>query len=103
MATAAFFRVRLEHMVDMRHRLAALATRMPWAQIDAWLAPLLAHRSRAGHTVTHADLFGTTAALLGALVSNTGRPRLPIGLMVSLLWLNHAHNESDEFVVQRWA
>jgi len=33
MATDDFFRARLETMIDMRHALAVLATRMPWAQI----------------------------------------------------------------------
>ena len=40
--------------------------------------------------VEGADLFGTTAQLAGAGVSNAGRPRLPIRLMVSLLYLKHA-------------
>jgi hypothetical protein len=31
MATDDFFRVRLDSMIDMRHSLAVLATRMPWA------------------------------------------------------------------------
>jgi IS5 family transposase len=42
MATDDFFRARLDHMIDMRHPLAVLTTRMPWAQIEASLTPLLA-------------------------------------------------------------
>jgi IS5 family transposase len=53
--------------------------------------------------VEEADLFGPTLAVAGAGVSNAGRPRLPIRLMVSLLYLKHAYNESDESVVERWA
>jgi transposase, IS5 family len=53
--------------------------------------------------VTDADLFGTTSELVGAGVSTARRPRLPIRLMVALLYLRHAYNESDESVVQRWA
>jgi transposase, IS5 family len=34
MATTDFFRARLDAMIDLRHPLAVLATRMPWAQID---------------------------------------------------------------------
>jgi IS5 family transposase len=41
--------------------------------------------------------------LAGAGVSNRGRPRLPIRLMVALQYLKHAYNESDESVVERWA
>ena len=43
-----FFHVGLDSMVDMRHPLAVLATRMPWVQIEASLAPLLAHKDRSG-------------------------------------------------------
>lgn len=103
MATDDFFRARLDQMIDLRHPLAVLATRMPWAQIDASFAPLFAHRRRPGRMVTDADLLGTTAELVGAGVSNAGRSRLSIRLMVALLYLKHAYNESDESVVQRWA
>ena len=40
MATDDFFRARLDSMIDMRHPLAVLATCMPWAAIEASLAPL---------------------------------------------------------------
>lgn len=103
MATDDFFRARLETMIDLRHPLAVLATRIPWAEIEAALAPAFAHKDRAGRTVEGADLFGPTLAVAGAGVSNAGRPRLPIRLMVSLLYLKHAYGESDESVVERWA
>jgi len=48
MATDDFFRARLETMIDMRHSLAVLASRMPWTDIESALAPLLAHKNRAG-------------------------------------------------------
>jgi IS5 family transposase len=32
-----------------------------------------------------------------------GRPRLPMRLMISLLYLKHAFDESDEGVVDRWS
>ncbi len=85
MATDDFFRARLDTMIDMRHPLAVLATRMPWSQIEASLAPLFAHRERAGRVVEDADLFGPTMALEGAGVSDRGRPRLPIRRMVSAI------------------
>jgi transposase, IS5 family len=103
MATDDFFRARLDSMIDMRHPLAVLATRMPWAEIEASLAPALAHKDRAGTVVDGADLFGTTAELVGAGVSARGRRRLPIRLMVALLYLKHAFNLSDEELVQRWS
>jgi IS5 family transposase len=103
MATDDFFRARLETMIDMRHALAVLATRMPWAQIEASLAPLFSHKDRGGRVVEGADLFGPTLEITGAGVSPRGRPRLPIRLMVALLYLKHAYGESDESVVERWA
>jgi transposase, IS5 family len=65
-ATDDFFRARLDSMIDMRHPLAVLATRMPWAAIEAALSPLLAHKDRSGRVVEDADLFGPTAQLAGA-------------------------------------
>jgi len=103
MATDDFFRARLDGMVDMRHPLAVLASRMPWSQIEAALAPAFAHRDRKGHTVEGADMFGPTLSVAGAGVSAAGRPRLPIRLMVSLLYLKHAFNESDESLTERWS
>ena len=44
--TADFFRVRLETMIDLRHPLAVLASRMEWAGIEAGLAPLFARTTR---------------------------------------------------------
>jgi IS5 family transposase len=103
MATDDFFRARLDQMIDLRHPLAVLATRMPWADIEASLAPAFAHRDRKGRVVEGADMFGLTVAVAGTGVSNAGRPRLPIRLMVALLYLKHAYNESDESLVERWA
>ena len=85
MATDDFFRARLDSMIDVRHPLVVLSTRMAWAGIEASLAPLLAHKDRGGRMVQDADLFSPTAQLAGAGLSNAGRPRLPIRLMVALL------------------
>ncbi|AEF88780.1 transposase IS4 family protein [Delftia sp. Cs1-4] len=102
MATDDFFRARLETMIDLRHPLAVLSKRMPWASIEAALAPLFEHKAGRGRRVSDGDLFGQTVELAG-VVSPAGRPRLPIRLMVALLYLKHAYNESDESVVERWA
>jgi IS5 family transposase len=103
MATDDFFRARLDGMVDPRHPLVVLATRLPWAQIEANLAPLFAHKDRAGRLSPDADLFGPTLVLAGAGVSYAGRPRLPVRLMVALLYLKHSFNLSDEELVERWS
>ncbi|WP_420887233.1 IS5 family transposase [Burkholderia gladioli] len=101
--TEDFFRSRLDPMIDLRHALAVLATRMPWAQFEATMAPLFAHRNREGMAAEVNDLFGATAQLAGAGVSAAGRPRLPIRRMLGLLYLKHVFNESDESVCERWA
>jgi IS5 family transposase len=41
-------------------------------------------------------MLGPTAALVGAGRSNAGRPRTPIRLMASLLYLKNSFNLSDE-------
>lgn len=103
MATDDFFRARLDQMIDLRHPLAVLAQRLPWAQIEATLAPAFAHRPRRGKVLTDCDLFGTALELAGAGPSAAGRPRLPIRLMVALLYLKHAFDLSDEELVERWS
>ncbi len=101
--TDDFFQSRLDAMIDLRHPLAVLATRMPWVQIEASLAPLFEHRNRAGVATDAIDLFGPAPKLAGAGVSTAARPRLPIRLMAGLLYLKHAYNLSDEAVCERWA
>ena len=90
MSTPDFSRNRLDAMIDLHHPLAVLATRMPWVQIEATLSPVFAHRIRDGQSVAGEDLFGPTLAVAGGGVSAVGRPRLPIRLMVGLLYLKHA-------------
>src|SRR5688500_3682043 len=103
MATDDFFRARLDQVTDLRYPLAVLARRMPWAQIEVALAPALAHKDRNGNLIEGVDLFGPQTQLAGAGVSAPGRPRLPMRLMVSLLYLKHAFNLSDEELVERWS
>ena len=102
--TQDFFRSRLDAMIDLRHPLAILATRLPWTQIEAALAPLLQKASRERQAPDGIDLFGPTGGAVIALeASAAGRPRLSTRLMCSLLYLKHAYNLSDEEVCERWA
>ena len=48
-------------------------------------------------------MFGATRVLEGVGVSNAGRPKLPIRLMASLLYLKQSCNLSDEELVVRWS
>ena len=98
-----FFRARLDQMIDLRHPLAVLAQRLPWSPLEAALSPRFAHKNRPGQTTLEADLFGPRLALAGSGVSAAGRPRLPLRLMIALLYLKHAFDLSDEELVERWS
>jgi len=100
---ADLFRQPLVEMIDLRHPLAVLASRLPWPQIEAALAPHFARQARAGCAVAQEDLFGASVQVAGAGVAAAGRPRLPLRLMASLLYLKHAYHLSDEALVERWA
>ena len=96
MSTPDFFRARLVDMIDPRHPLTVLASRMPWANLEAALAPCFARRDRPERTAAIDDLFGSSLQI-------AGRPRLPMRLMVSLLYLKHTYDLSDEALVARWS
>ena len=101
-ATEDFFRLRLDHMIDLRHSLAVLSSRMPWQQIEASVAHIFSGKVRAGKKLSGIDLFGEQIQM-SAVKSNAGRPRVPLRTMIALLYLKHAFNESDEGVVLRWS
>lgn len=103
MHTPDFFRSRIDTMINLRDPLAVLATWLPWAQIEALLAPRFEHHNRAGETLERSDLLGPVQVVVGAGQSAAGRPRLPMRLMVSLVYLKHSYNLSDEELVARWS
>ena len=101
-ATDDFFRSRIDQMIDIRHPLAVLASRMPWQEIEASVAHRFVRKAHDGVAMPDLDLFGEQPQRL-ARRSNAGRPRIALRVMISLLYLKHAFNESDEGVVARWA
>ena len=101
-ATDAFFRSRIDHMIDLRHPRAVLASRMPWQEIEARVAQVFSRKGRAGVAMPDLDLFGEQVQR-APVSSKAGRPRVPLRVMISLLYLKHAFDESDEGVVARWA
>lgn len=103
MSTGDFFRSRLDEMIDMKHPLAVLATRLPWASIEAALAPKLAPQAKPAKRVAGQDLAGAFDGEFGGGISPAGRPRLPVRLMASLVYLKNSFNLSDEELVERWA
>ena len=102
--TDDFFRSRLDQMIDPRHPLAVLAQRLPWEQIEARLAPQFSHQARPFKQSDEApDLLGAVVSIKGGKVSNAGRPRLSMRLMVALSLLKNSFDLSDEELVQRFA
>jgi len=90
-------------MVDASHPLVVLAGKLPWDRIEAALAPTFVHRERPVTQQQVEDLFGEHDVQGGGKVSNAGRPRLPLRLMASLLYLKHSFDLSDEELVVRWS
>jgi IS5 family transposase len=89
-------------MIDLFHPLAVLSNRMPWQVIEASLAHLFARQFCAGKKIEDSDLFGATEVIAGAGISNDGRHGLPTRLVVLLMYIKHAFNESDEDLIKRW-
>ena len=103
MSTPDFFRSRLDQMIDLRHPLAVLSKRLPWAAIEAAVAPKLARDARPAKQLSGEDLAGSFEGEFAGGISPAGRPRLPVRLMISLLYLKNSFNLSDEELVERWA
>ena len=102
MSTPDFFRSRLAEMINLPHPLAVLAGRLPWAAIEAALAPKRVPAARPAQPLSAQDLLGPFAQVFGGGVRPAGRPRLPIRLMLSLTSLKNSFNLSDEELVERW-
>ena len=73
----------------------------PWQEIEARVAQVFSRKGRAGVAMPDLDLFGEQVQRV-AVASNAGRPRVPLRIMIALLYLKHAFNESEEGVVARW-
>jgi IS5 family transposase len=70
------FGAHLSELLNRRHPLYVLAERLDWSQFDA--------------------------AIDACYAEELGRPGVNTRLMVGLLYLKHAYDESDESVVARW-
>ncbi|MEO9101311.1 MAG: transposase, partial [Burkholderiaceae bacterium] len=101
--TDDFFRARLDSMIDPSHALAVLAQRLPWARIEQAVSPCFARKARPEQLLVDDDLFGTTAQLAGGGISNAGRARRPLRLMLALTLLKNSFDLSDVELVARFA
>jgi IS5 family transposase len=95
LATDDFFRSRIDHMIDLRHPLTVLSSRMAWPQIEVSLSHLLMRKARSGVAMPDLDLFGEAATVL-ARQSNAGCLRVSLRIMISLLYLKHAYNVGSD-------
>ena len=100
-ATDEFFRSRIDHMIDLRHPLALLSSRMPWQEIEARVVQVFSRNGCGGVAMPDPDLFGEPVQRTAAR-SNAGRSRIPLHIMIALLYRKHAFNESEEGTVERW-
>jgi len=69
------FRARLDQIINMKHELVQLASRIDWDWIDREVAPLY---------------------------SENGRPGIATRFVIGLLLLKHIYGLSDEGVCERW-
>jgi IS5 family transposase len=60
-------------MIDLRHPLAVLATRLPWAVIEAAVAPKLARQALPATRKSGEDSLGAYAVEFGGGVSPAAR------------------------------
>jgi transposase, IS5 family len=71
--TEDFFHGRLDQMNDLRHPLAGLSTHMPWQEIEASLAGVIARKVKAGKKVEDPQttflVSGATSGMRGPLGS----------------------------------
>ena len=72
-------------MIELRYPPAVLVSRVPCQVIEASSAQCFV---RQGMKIDDVDLFRGVSDLVGSGVSNAGRPRLPLPLIISLLSLN---------------
>lgn len=102
--TDDFFRSRLDAMIDLNHPLAILANRLPWQKMELAVAPRFARSARPlSQQAMDADMFGPSVVVSGGAISNAGRPRLNLRLMMALTLLKNSFNLSDEDLVRRFA
>ena len=67
------------------------------------MAPKLARQALPTKRVQDQDLLGAFEVEFGGGISPVGRPRMPVRLMASLLYLKNSFNLSEEELVERWA
>ena len=90
MCTPDYLRARLNQMLIL-------------AAIEVVIAPKIAHKSKLAKSVIGADLAGAFDGEFGGGISPTGRLRLLVRLMISLLYLKNSFNLSDEALLERRA
>lgn len=89
-------------MIDLCKPLAVLATHT-LQELETSVMRRLALRVCTGRQVANVDLFGLAVTVVGGSISNAEHPRLPVRLVISLLYLKLTFNESDEGACECWS
>jgi transposase, IS5 family len=89
MQAAKFFRSCIDAMICFVRPLGGAGSRLPRDNMETAPGQKFERQHRASQILESQDLFGATQALVGAGLSNAGRPKLAIRLMASLLYLKH--------------
>jgi transposase, IS5 family len=103
MQAADFFRSRIDAMINLKTPWRCWQVGCRGVKSKRQCRRSLSEIITQGRYWKAQDMFGTTETVIGAGRSNAGRPKLPIRLMASLLYLKHSFNLSDEELVVRWS
>lgn len=90
-------------MIDLRHPLAVLVSRMAWLALEMSVSKVLARPVPVVKRIEGEDLFGPVHHDMVSPLRSAGRPRMSLRALIALLCLGHAFTESDEVIVERWS
>ena len=100
--TADFFRSRLDQMIDLRHPLAVLPSRMTWQELEASVSHLFARKVRAGKVISEGGPGWRYLDEVGRYRCFARRAPAPAATPDDFApGSKHAFNESDEGVIGR--
>ncbi|MFI0546158.1 MAG: hypothetical protein ACH34Y_04480 [Brachymonas sp.] len=100
-ATEDFFRLRIDQMIDLRHPLAVLASRMPWQQVEASVANLFVRKARADVLIPRSGSVWREGHARRDWQQGWAPSGAPARDDLFAFFLKHAFNESDKGVVAR--
>jgi IS5 family transposase len=97
-----FFSGRSDHLIDLTYRFAVPGLRMLRQEIETWVEQPFARLVCEGKRIAEMDLLGPDTQLVGVGGSPAGRSWLPMRLIIWLLFLKYAFDESADEVFEPW-